>query len=174
MVAESIVYSGSAEDPEPYLSMLRAWEPLEADVIEASYAMQKGDRATAVALLQHAFAGYRRMAWPQPAIMLRGLDLAKSVGAPAEMYAALEQPFAASQLNQARLRTLYDIARQIDPCGPRTIALLKHLEPWAPWNLALRQGRADCYARAGLPELAAAAQKDLRDYQANMPEPLAR
>ena len=174
MVAESIVYSGAAEDPAPYLAMLRAWEPLEADVIEAAHAFRKGDRVAAAALLRRAFAGYRQTAWPQPEIMGRGLALAKSVGAPVEMYAALEQPFAAAQLNEVRLRTLYDLARQIDQCGPRTLAVLKQFEPWAPWHPALLQGRADCYARAGLRDLAAAAQQDLRDYQANMPEPLAR
>jgi len=174
MVAESIVYSGAPDDPAPYLAMLRAWEPLEADVIEAAFRIRKGDRAAAIALLRRAFAGYRATAWPQPEIMGRGLALAKSVGAPAEMYAALEQPFAAAQLEELRLRTLYDLGRQIDHCGPRTLAALKRLEPWAPWQLELLQDRVNCYAQAGLHDLAAAAQNDLRDYQANMPEALAR
>jgi spermidine synthase len=174
MVAESIVYSGSAEDPAPYLAMLRAWEPFEADVIEAALAIRKGDRAAAAALLRRAFAGYRQTAWPQPEIMGRGLALAKSVDAPMEMYAELEQPFAAAQLNEVRLRTLYDLARQLDHCGPRTLAVLKQHEPWAPWDFALLRGRAECYSRAGLHDLAAAARKDLSDYQANMPEALAR
>jgi len=154
--------------------MLRAWEPLEADVIEATLAIRKGDRTAAAAMLRRAFVGYRQTAWPQPEIMGRGLALAKSAGAPAEMYAALEQPFAAAQLNEVRVRTLYDLARQIDRCGPRTLAALKQFEPWAPWHPALLRERADCYARAGLHDLADAAQKDLSDYQANMPEALAR
>jgi len=179
MLAEAMIIGAAKDDPVPLLASLRQWEPIEADTIEARLMVRRGNTKAAAELLLRAFVAYRTNPWPQPLIMARAIDFAAVVGtldkstAPV-LYDALAQRFAAGQNETTRLAARVSLGRRIDGCGPHAIAALRALEPWVPWDRPTLELRADCYAKAGLRELASRAQEELGDFIANQPQPLAR
>jgi hypothetical protein len=120
---------------------------------------------------------YRTVPWAKGAIMERALHFAVDLGRTNRssgtiLYDALEQPFAAGEFEQTRRTARLALARSLDGCGPRTIASLRAFEPWVPWDGPGLQVRADCYAKAGLRELAEIARGELGDFAENEPQRL--
>jgi spermidine synthase len=174
MLAETSIDTGEG-DPNLLLDVLRKWEPIEADVLEARFLLRKGNANAGTELLRRAFVAYRANPWPQTAIMSRALDLAVTLGTldranATVLYDALASQFAAGQLNQSRLETRLTLARRLDDCGPRTIASLRAFEPWVPWDRPTLENRARCYSGS----LAERARAELAEFIANEPRPLAQ
>jgi len=177
MIGECLAESRS-EAALAYAALLRPWQPIDADVIEARVRYREGRLAEATALLHRVFVAYRSDPWPTVDLMGRSLDMALDISktrqfAPA-IYDGFSQPFAAGQWNDARRYYLAIVARTIWGCGPQTVAALRAVEPWPAWKPPTLSARRDCYASAMLHPLADIAQRDWNDYQAALPVPLAR
>jgi spermidine synthase len=175
MLAELQVIGG--EEPT-LLQALRSRDPIEADALEARVLLRNGNLAGATELVRRAFIAYRTNPWPNVPIMSRTFQFAAALGrldrsSAAILYDALDRPFAAGQFEFTRRSTRLALARQLDGCGPRTIAALRAFEPWVPWDGATLQIRAVCYAHAGPRELARVAAEELGDFVENEPQRLA-
>jgi hypothetical protein len=176
MLAEVQVIGGT-ENPMPLLQALRSRDPIDADVLEARVLLRNGNLAGATELVRRAFIAYRLNPWPNVPIMSRTFPFAAALGrldraSAAILFAALERPFAAGQFEFTRRSTRLALARQLDGCGPRTIAALRAFEPWVPWDGATLQIRAECYA-SGPRELAMMAAEEFGDFVENEPQRLA-
>ncbi|MEA2235932.1 MAG: spermidine synthase [Thermoanaerobaculia bacterium] len=176
MLAETLVIGGT-ENPMPFVQALRSRDPIEADALEGEAMFRSGDLPAATELLRRAFVAYRSYPWAKTAIMERALHFAVDLGRTNRssgtiLYDALEHPFAAGEFEQTRRTARLALARSLDGCGPRTIASLRAFEPWVPWDGPGLQVRADCYAKAGLRELAETARGQLGDFAENEPQRL--
>jgi spermidine synthase len=174
MLAEMQVIGGG-ENPMPLLQALRSRDPIDADVLEARVLLRNGNLAGATELVRRAFIAYRSNPWPNVPIMSRTFPFAAALGrldraSAAILYDALERPFAAGQFEFTRRSTRLALARQLDGCGPRTIAALRAFEPWVPWDGATLQIRAECYASGPLGVMAA---EEFGDFVENEPQRLA-
>lgn len=177
MLAETQAIAGD-ENPMPFVQALRSEDPIEADALEARVMFRNGNVAGATELLRRALVAYRTYPWAKGAIMERALHFAGVLGRTnrsnaAVLYDALERPFAAGEFEQTRRSVRLMLARMLDGCGPRTIAALQSFEPWVPWEGPVLQARADCYAQAGLRELAMVAREERDDFAENEPQALA-
>ncbi len=92
----------------------------------------------------------------------------------AEMFAALDKPFAAGQWEDARKYYRVFVAEALHPCGPAMLRALGDLEPWPPWRENVLRPRVDCYSRANLTGLAEDARADLQEFMATQPPKLVK
>jgi hypothetical protein len=175
MIADSLADGGS-EVAATYAEQLRAWEPVDADLVLARLRWRQSRLDEAVTVLHRAFIAARRDPWMTSDAMGRALDLAVQLAATHKytpmLIDALSQPFAAGQWEDARRWYLANITHTADGCGPRTIHALRTLEPWPPWQKELLQLRRDCYASAMMSTLFRRAERDLAAFQASEPQPL--
>jgi spermidine synthase len=174
MIAESLADAGS-HAAEAYAEQLRPFRPADADAILARLRFRQARIGESAALLARAFVAARATPWSTSGTMQRALDLALEVGK-TNAYAlplldALEKPFAAGQMDDMRSAQRLRLAKELQGCGPRTLAALHALEPWPPWNRFTLVLRRDCY-RTVMDPRAARAQKDLEVFLAAEPAPL--
>jgi spermidine synthase len=136
--------------------------PIEAHAVRARWHLRNGRRDEAIAELEQAFVAYRTDPWPWPAFMRRALALASEAGrepaAARALLPALEQPFAVHLLDGTRRVTALELAQRTGDAS--CVAILHSLEPYPIWEEPILRQRAACYARAGDP-LAARAADDL-------------
>lgn len=175
MIGETLAESRN-ESALAYAALLRPREPVDADAIEARLRYREGRSAEAAALLHRAFVNYRHDPWPTVDLMGRALDAAMDLAntrplAP-QIYDALSQPFAAGQWNDVRRIYRTNVARTLWGCGPQTIAALRSLEPWTPWQSPNLTARRDCYGSAMVHPLDAIARRDLERFNDAQPVPL--
>lgn len=169
--------SGEAR-AEEWAKVVAQVQPVEADLILATLRSRQNRLDEATALLRRSLIGYRRTAWPQPAVMDTAfplaLDLAHSSPQRARaIYEAMSEPFAAMQLDNSRAIARIAIAPLFDRCGPTTMAALRAVEPHPVWTHEMLTIRANCYALARH-ELADRAWKDLARYVAAAPTQVVR
>jgi spermidine synthase len=166
MIAESLADSGSGE-AEPFIERLRPWRPGEANAVLGLLRFRQSRIPEAAQLLARAFVAARTNPWSVPETMERAMYIAVVVGRTrpytAPMLDALSQPFAAAQHNDPRLRSVVTLARELQGCGPRTLAALRALEPWAPWEREHLTLRSVCYESAMDPR-AGRARRDLERF----------
>jgi predicted membrane-bound spermidine synthase len=160
---------------ETFSKALAEIQPAEADAIAARYAFKQHRFADAARLLQSGFERHRKSPWPNPDVMRRGLETAmQTAGAAREtaipLYDALEKPFMAGQLEEARRLARLNIAMTHEECGQRTITALLAFEPHPRWTAEHLSLRARCYPKAGLKELAEKAEDDYLEYLQAQPQ----
>jgi predicted membrane-bound spermidine synthase len=177
LAALALAEQGNGE-AEARANTLAARQPIEAAVIRGVLRMKLGFVDDATARFDDALRAYRLDPWPQKAVMDKAIEYALQAGLTSGerarvLYEAMEKPFAAGLMNRYRLYALQLLAAKFDPCGPRTIAALRVVEPNPFWNRESLVIRADCYARAGLTELGARASADLREFDASETEAIA-
>jgi spermidine synthase len=160
-----------AGDPsaELYAEALAVLQPIEADAIVARLRFRQSRLRESAALLERAFVAYRGDAWPLQAVMSSAITTTTMIVEKDRTFArplaaALSKPFAAGQWEESRKRAYVTAARAADGCGPITMEALRALEPHPPWQGVALQARAECYAKAGMSELAASAREDLDRY----------
>ncbi len=161
----------------PHAASLAPLQPIEADAIMARLRLRQENLEESAQLITRSLTAYRTNAWPLREVMEQAIVTASTLAARSPQLAArmadiLSQPFAAGQWNESRLGASILAARQADHCGPRSIAALQAIEPDVPWQPVVLQIRAECYARAGLAELAERAERDLQRYYAAQPSTL--
>jgi hypothetical protein len=170
---------GSDSDAEAYAQSLRRYSAIEADAVIARLRLRQSRFNEAADAIERALIAYRGDPWPISPLMQRALETAV-LTARAEkqyaprMYAALEKPFAAGQWNDLRLFDLVLVAYESDRCGPRTIRALRMQEPNVMWRELILRVRKECYAGAGLADLAKRAKRDYETYHAAEPAPLVK
>ncbi len=169
MLAESLADS-SSDAAGAYAEQLRPWEPTDADAVLARLRFRQGKIDEAAALLERVFMSCRVDAWPTTDLMGRSFELALSVAKShaysGRMLRALDKPFAAGQWEDNRKFYRALIAKEMEGCGPHTIAALRALEPWPPWQRDALELRRRCYQSALLHDLARRARSDYDDFVA--------
>jgi spermidine synthase len=174
MIAESLADAGS-NAAEAYAEQLRPFRPADADAILARLRFRQARLPECATLLARAFVTARSTPWSTSGTMQRALDLAVDVGKTnafaQPLLDALEKPFAAGQMEDMRSVQRLTLARQLQGCGPRTLAALHALEPWPPWNRPTLLLRRDCY-QSVMDSRAGRAQEDLEEFLSNEPSPL--
>ena len=169
--------AGSA-NAEAYAAALRAWSPVESDVMLGRLRYVQKRYPESAELTRRAFVEYRRNPWPRPDIMARGIETAKMLALvnPAlarEMYQLFSEPFILGQMHDERRKALVAMGLSADQCGPLTMRALQALEPNPDWSAFGLQVRAACYARAQAP-LADVAARDYESFLAAIPAPLVK
>jgi len=161
----------------PQAASLAALQPIEADAIMARLRLRQGDLEESALFITRSLTAYRTDAWPLRVLMEEAIVTASNLATKSPLLAArmadaLSKPFAAGQWNESRRAAAIVAARQADGCGPRLIAALREIEPNVPWQPVVLQIRAECYAKAGLGQLAERAELDLQRYYAAQPSTL--
>ena len=155
------------EETLQYAERLRAFQPIEADIIMAILHTRQGQTDKGVAALESAFLGCRTDPWAWPALVKSALALAvdlgtRDAGHARRLYNALRQPFVMDFAKEGRLETLLNLSFRLD--SPRgCIEVLEQLEPHIPWKRKLLEARVRCY-RAGGHANSEKAQRDLDAY----------
>ena len=141
----------------PYIERLRAFEPVEADVILARLRMQQGRVVEAADALEAALVRYRTDPWPLVELMQRSLFVAREIGEAdlqqgERVFRALSQPFAVGLLQDQRQLTLVTLANLID-IKRLCEGALAQVEPNGPWRLDFLEDRVRCYEATQSPRL---------------------
>ncbi len=152
--------------------LLRSWSPGEAAGVEAILAARQGDWPRAAERLGEHFRALRNDPWIESRLTRSCLRLALEIGrgepeVARALYEALGEPFAVGLLQDRRLLTRVDLARESgDPalCARAFAAL----EPWVPWEGTILEARVECYRAAGDPKLERA-RADLAAWESHQP-----
>lgn len=175
MLAESLADAGS-EVAAAYAEQLRPWQATDADAVLALLRLRQGKPDAAAALLERVFIRCRTDPWPTVDVIGRSLDLAlnlsKTHAYAVRMFNALEKPFAAGQWEDTRRFYRALMAKELEGCGPRTVAALRMLEPWPPWRRDLLELRSECYENAMQTDVARRANAEFSRFVAAEPMPL--
>jgi hypothetical protein len=158
------------------IDRLRSSQPAEADTVLATLRLRQSRPGEAAAALEAAIARYRVDPWPQLRFKQKALVLVHELstrdpGTARRLYEALRQPFFIRAVDDVRLLTMMELATRFDFKGACTEPVAA-LEPHVPWTSTFLAQRRDCYQASGDPRLAAAT-RDLNDFFANEPQPLA-
>jgi len=173
LFAEGLAEKGDLE-AAPYIALLGAAVPAEADAAAARLAFRRGRPDVAAGALVSAFTRYRADPWPRQPPMARALALARQIAVAhpvlaTPLFEALGPPFAVRALEQDRLLSRLVTARagaRWDLCRDA----LAGLEPFVPWRADVLRFRAECYERSG-DARAHRAAADLALYLREQPPP---
>jgi spermidine synthase len=159
------------------IEQLRAYQPAEADTLLATLRMRQSRFPEAAAALVAAFARYRVDPWPLLRYKEKALSLALVIGrsdpsTARALYDALRSPFSVLVADGGRLSTAAELSSHFDFAGACREPI-GAMEPYPPWGAEFLIRRRDCYRAANDPRLAAAL-RDLEDFFAHEPAPLAR
>ena len=174
-LGDVLAFLGQA-DAERIAEFIRILRPAEAESLVGILRLRQGRFAEAANSLEAAMIGFRSNAWSNRHVINIVLDSSVRLAsshpefAPA-LFRAMSEPFAARQFDDQRRIYRISIARAIKPCGVETIAALKDVEPWSPWDATIIQWRRECYAAAGEQVLA---RRAARDYERLMSQEPAR
>jgi len=170
MVADIEAQAGSAAAPL-LIERLRALQPGEASVIDASLQLRRSNLRAAADALEEAFARFRVDPWALTKYEKKALSLARSVATePASarrILDALAEPFANRAVNELRLLTRVELAINL-PAKETCLAAIDDFGQKTPWNERFLQLRRDCYQSNHDPRLATAA-RDFSEFLSHEP-----
>jgi spermidine synthase len=169
MVAECLADQGD-EAAVPYIDQL---DRTESQAVRARLFWRQNRMEEAGATMEEVLASLRVDPWPMQALIARTINLAVdmveqsklSAGRTAQMYEALQKPFAVYNSDEARMFALMRVGISLDRglTGEHVLRSIEAAEPNIPWNLGFLKIRSACYAASRHP-LAGDAQSDLVDY----------
>ena len=146
---------------------LRAWQPIEADAIDAYLAARQGKAREAGGLLERVFVQLRTNPWGLThAVELcfqTALETAHADPSFApRLHRAVSEPFVVYAYEETRQSTMLAIAELV---GPRELlTAVEAYEPHIPWTEAFLETRLRAYEAAGHP-LARRARADLDTFR---------
>ena len=164
-------------DVQRQIDLIRPRQPVEADVITSALLAKQGRFDDAAAVMHRALVAFRTYPWSDPEVMSQAMVIARVIGESSPrraqiIFDGMSQPFSVLQQQYLRMYALMRLAPLFDGCGPKTLGVLRAVEPYPYWNREILELRADCYRRAGLDSLADDAWRDLAEYSAGAPVPL--
>jgi predicted membrane-bound spermidine synthase len=153
---------------KPLLERLRAFSPLEADVVEASLRSHQGRSADATVWLCRAYQQLGQSPWALPDVLgvafaTAGEIVRRDPSQALPLYLALREPLAAGAGQEVRLATARNVAASVNLQA--FVESQIAYEPYVPWRADFLQLRAKTYAKVRCP-LAAQAAADLREFLA--------
>ena len=155
--------------------LLRSWSPGEAAGVEAILAARRGDWPGAAKRLGEHFRALGTDPWIESRLAQSCLRLALEIGrgqpeVARALFEALGEPFAVGLLQDRRLLTRVELAREAGDPGLCDRAF-EALEPWAPWEGTVLEARVACYGAAGDARLERA-RDDLAVWKSHQPPAL--
>jgi len=152
VVANAMAAAGD-EEATRYIDQLRAFQPVEADVILGRLRIRQGKTDAGADALIAAFTKFHADPWPKRLAMRRALTLALAVGKSNPTYArrigeTLRTPFAACSQNETRQDILVQLATSARDL-PMLVNALEQYEPYSPWKGEYLSARASAYKAAG-------------------------
>jgi spermidine synthase len=174
LVADGLAEHGD-EKALALIERLRAYEPVEAQVMLARLRLRQGRPEEAATALRSALEGYRTDPWPLPRIMVGALALAPEMArqepkVAAGLLEALGKPFSILSLDARRKATALEISATLQDLGPGCLRVVEPQEPDFPWLGPPLLYRRDCYVAQHHPA-AGRAEAELQGFLRN--EPLA-
>lgn len=175
-MAADLEADAGSDTAMPVIDQLRAHQPAEADTLLAALRLRQGRAGEAATALRSALARYRVEPWGLVRYKEKALTLATAIASadPATapgLYDALREPFAAHAVDNVRKMARLEIAATFDFKG-RCREPIDGLEPYVPWTARFLTMRRDCYQLNADPRQAAAS-RDLNDFMAGEPLPIA-
>lgn len=158
------------------LAQVDKFDPVGAGVFRAVRSAATGDLPHATDALVAAFERHRTDPWTQGWILDAAFQVAGAIATRdavqgRRVFDGLAEPFAVKSADEDRLRTRVRLAGTLDAKGLCAGAFSAY-EPLPVWEREFLEERARCYALAGDPPRAAAAQADLREYDEAASPPL--
>ena len=171
VVAGSLAALGDARAPAA-IAELADYQPVEAEVLSATYYYRTDDISRATAHLEAALAAYRTDPWPLKLVMSGALALARRISKrdqalAARLHTALAEPFSVYVLDARRQQALADISMMLADTS-LCVAAMNAFEPYPRWTEAALLARAECYEINRDPR-ADAAWRDLDRFIAKAP-----
>ncbi|HEX4496173.1 MAG TPA: fused MFS/spermidine synthase, partial [Thermoanaerobaculia bacterium] len=175
LVGECLAAQGDPRTPQ-YAALLNSVQPIETDLVLATWLASSGRPAEAGERLLAALDAYRRDPWVFRPLVRQTLPLgerlARQVPALApRLYAAYSHPFATHMFEQQRLLSRLWISRSLDP-EKLCVDALAPLEPHVPWDEPFLTYRYECYHAHHHP-LEFSAGRDLNRFRSDAPPRLA-
>jgi spermidine synthase len=167
----ALVASGLAEAGDdgalPYIAIVRALQPVEADGILARLLARQGRWEEATRALEAALGRFHEDPWASSVLTVASLRLATEIGSqdPAlalRLFQRVREPFALHADEDDRLPAMAALLSRLNLTSSCREAL-RPLEPHVLWNLNWLLLRRDCYAATRDP-LAQQAARDLSEY----------
>jgi spermidine synthase len=160
----------------PYIEQMRAYEPVEADVVLGRLLLRQGRTEEAWAAMERAYLRYRTDPWPLTSIMLGSLDVVEEVivqepKLAGRIWSTLREPFVMRLCDEARMGTVVSAASRMPPGEPCASAFEAY-EPNPLWMEKALVLRAECYAATRAP-LASRAEKDVLEFRLMRPSTFA-
>lgn len=171
MVAECLADRGD-EAALVYIDQLQTIDRTEAQAVRARLLWRQNRIEEARATMGDTIASLHVDPWPMQALITRTINLAidiveedKTSAGGKSIYAALQEPFAVYNSEEARMFALMRVGISVDQglTGEHVLHSVEAAEPNIPWNWGFLRIRSACYTASQHP-LAADAQSDLVDY----------
>ncbi len=175
LAAECLAVQGDPRTPQ-YAALLTATQPIETDLVLATWLANSGHPAEAGERLLAALDAYRTDPWVYRPLVRRTLPLGERLAhldpalAP-RLYAAFSQPFAVRMFEQKRLLSRIWISRAVDARN-LCVEAIAPLEPHVPWEEPFLTYRYQCYHAHHHP-LEFSAERDLDRFRSDAPPRLA-
>lgn len=172
MVAECLADKGDSKSLRYATALEEMGREIEAEAVEARLAIRSAQGDAGAQHLIAALVGYRSDPWPHPPTMRRLLQLAAELAAArpglgAELFVALQQPFALDMQGEVRRAVLFDIARSSD-FDTLCLRAIEQYGEWIPWEERFLRERLRCLERHESPR-ADQARRDLESFLAAAP-----
>ncbi|MFL6195556.1 MAG: fused MFS/spermidine synthase [Thermoanaerobaculia bacterium] len=175
LVAECLAAARDPRTPAA-VAQLAAEQPIEADLVMATFLANSNRTAEAGERLLTAVTAYHRNPWVYRPLVRKTLPLAvrlarEDKGLAIRLFDAFSQPFAVDMFDQQRKLTRIWITREIDAPG-LCVQAIAPLEPHVPWEEPFLTYRYECYRFHKHP-LETAARRDLEAFRGDAPPRLA-
>jgi hypothetical protein len=151
-----------------WITLLRAYQPVEADAILARLRFRQGKPAEAATAMISAFTRFQKDPWAMRLTMRRAIPLSVHIARnnPAiakSLFESLRTPFAVRAQDENRRQALFELALQ---SGDSTLMVeaLKTYEPFVPWHQEFLTERLNIYVNTKH-AMKGRALADLAEYQ---------
>jgi hypothetical protein len=168
MIGDLLAHRGE-EATLAFVDQFRQFNPVESDILLATYLWKQGRRVEASTALVQALQIYQLDPWAWPPLVKRSLHTAVQLAreepsARRALYNVLMEPFSLHLLRKRRVSAAIEIGKMLGPSY--VVRALEFWEPHVPWERELLELRAQVYAQTAHPR-ASQARRDLQEFLSN-------